>query len=139
MPRCGVEELNAATAELDGLAHDPDLREALALLLLDVAEKLGLTDEEVLQLRSLKEVKMSLLQRAEKWTQEWMAEGEVKGEARGQRLGKAGALKDLASHRFGELSTETVERIDRADVETLDIWFRRCLDASHLENTFDAE
>ena len=73
---------------------------------------------------------MSLLQRAEKWTQEWKAEGEVKG----RRLGKAEALKDLASHRFGELTAQTIAQIDRADVDTLDRWFHRCLSAASLDD-----
>ena len=50
---------------------------------------------------------MSLIQRAEKWTQQWKAEGKAEGmaegEARGQRLGMAKTLKNLAQRRFGDL------------------------------------
>ncbi len=75
---------------------------------------------------------MSLLQRAEKWTQQWMAEGEAKG----QRLGMARTLKNLVQRRFGDLPDQAVDRIDRADVDTLERWSYRVLDATVLEEVF---
>ena len=78
---------------------------------------------------------MSLLQRAERWTQEWMAEGEAKGE----RLGMARTLKNLVQRRFGDLPDWAVDRIDRADVDTLERWFYRVLDATALDDVFRDE
>ena len=83
---------------------------------------------------------MSLLQRAEKWTQQWMAEGKKEGKkegkAEGQRLGMARTLKNLARRRFGDLPDWAVDRIDRADVDTLERWSYRFLDATVLEEVF---
>jgi hypothetical protein len=79
---------------------------------------------------------MSLLQRVEKWPKQWMAEGRAEGKAEGRRLGKAETLKNLVSHRWGELPAWAVDRIDRADVDTLDSWTYRVLDATALEDVF---
>jgi hypothetical protein len=97
-----------------------------------VAVKLELSEEEIPRVRNLEEVRMSLLQRAERWTQEWMAEGEAKG----QRLGMAKTLKNLVQHRFGDLPDWAVDRIDRADVDNLDRWFSCALDATALQHVF---
>ena len=114
-----VEELEAVIEELEGLIEDPDLEH-----------------EEIPPMTNLREVKMSLLQRAEKWTQEWYAEGEAEGEVKGRRLGKAEALKALMRRRFGELSSQMIDRIDRADVDTLDTWLDRFVTAGQLEDIF---
>lgn len=91
---------------------------------------------------------MSLLQRAEKWTQQWMAEGKKEGKKEGmaegkkegkkegRRLGKAETLKNLLQRRFGDLPDWAVDRIDRADVDTLERWSYRILDAAGLEGVF---
>ena len=83
---------------------------------------------------------MSLLQRAERWTQEWKAEGRAEGmaegRAEGRRLGKAEILKNQAQRRFGDLPDWAVDRIDRADVDTLERWSYRILDATALDDVF---
>jgi len=86
---------------------------------------------------------MSLLQRAEKWTQQWMAEGMAegmaKGKAEGQRLGMAKTLKNQVQRRFGDLPDWAVDRIDRADVAALERWTYRVLDATSLKNVFQGD
>jgi len=134
-----VEELQVVVEELDELIDDPGLARDLAELLGEVAAKLKLSEEKIPRFKSLEEVRMSLLQRAEKWPKQWMAEGEAKGEARGRRLGKAETLKTLASRRWGELPAWADERINRADVDTLDRWTDRFLDATALKEVFQAE
>jgi len=62
---------------------------------------------------------------------------ERRGVKKGLRLGKAETLKNLATHRFGELPAEVAERFDRADVETLDRWLTKLLDAERLGAIFD--
>ncbi len=83
---------------------------------------------------------MSLLQRAEKWTQQWMAEGEVKGKAEGkaegQRLGMARTLKNQVQRRFGDLPDWAADRVDRAGVDTLERWSYLVLDARVLDDVF---
>ena len=118
--------------ELEEVVDDPGLSEDIASLLRDLAVKLDLKDEEIPQVRNLEEVKVSLLQRAEKWTQQWMAEGVVKG----RRLGMADSLKHLVQRRLGDLPEWAADRIDRADVDTLEQWFDRVLDADVLEDVF---
>ncbi len=135
-----VAELQAALDELEEIVDDPELAEDIALLLGDVAVKLNLREDEIPRVETLEEVRMSLLQRAEKWTQQWMAEGEVKGKAEGkaegQRLGMAKTLKNQAQRRFGDLPGWAIERIDRADVDTLERWSYRVLDATVLDDVF---
>ncbi len=135
-----VEDLQIVVEELEAVVDDPELAEHVASLLGDVADKLKLSDEETPRFRNLEEIRMSLLQRAEQWPKQWMAEGEKKGEKKGRRLGQAKTLKTLARHRWGDLSDSAIERIDRADVDTLDHWTCRLLVVERLEDIFqDAE
>ncbi len=127
-----VEELQIVLDELEGVVDDPGLAKDIASLVSDVAIKLDLSDEEIPRVRTLEEVRMSLLQRAEKWTQQWMAEGEAKG----QRLGMARTLKNLVQRRFGDLPAWAADRIDRADVDTLERWSYLVLDATVLNDVF---
>jgi predicted transposase YdaD len=139
-----VADLELVLDELKEVVDDPGLARDIALLVSDVANKLELREEEIPRFENLEEVRMSLLQRAEKWTQQWkaegMAEGEAKGlakgEAKGRRLGMAKTLKNQAECRFGDLPDWAVDRIDRADVDTLERWSYRVLDATVLEGIF---
>lgn len=88
---------------------------------------------------------MSLLQRAEKWTQQWKEEGLAEGRAEGRaeglaegrvegsRLAAAKILKSQLQLRFGDLPSPVIDRIDRTDVDTLERWAYRVLDAGSLE------
>jgi len=130
-----VEELQIVLDELEEVVDDPGLAQDIASLVSDVAIKLDLSDEEISRFKTLEEVRMSLLQRAEKWTQQWMAEGE----ARGRRLGMAKTLKNQVERRFGDLPDWAVGRIDRADVDTLERWSYLVLDATVLEDIFQED
>ncbi len=125
-----VAGLERVLDELKGVVEDPGLARDITSLVNDVATKLELSEDEIPQAENLEEVRMSLLQRAEKWTQQWMAEGEAKG----QRLGMARTLKNQLQRRFGDVSDQAVDRIDRADVDTLERWSYRILDATVLED-----
>jgi len=137
-----VAELQVALDELEGIVDDPDLAWDIASLVSDVAIKLDLGEEEIPQVKNLEEVRMSLLQRAERWTQQWMAagrdegkaEGRAEGRAEGQRLGMAKTLKNLIRRRFGAPPAWADDRVDRADVDTLERWTYRVLDATSLED-----
>ena len=135
-----VEELRMVLDELSGVVEDSGLAHDIASLVSDVAIKLELEDDELPTARTLEEVSMSLLQRAEKWTQEWMAEGEAKGmakgEVKGEAKGMARTLKNLVQRRFGDLPAWAVERVDRADVETLERWSYLVLEARVLDDVF---
>jgi hypothetical protein len=60
------------------------------------------------------------------------ADGLAEGEARGEARGKAEALLKLLFHRFGELPQDVEATVRKADVQTLDRWFLRILEAKSL-------
>lgn len=147
-----VEELTAVFEELEELrqlADNPELAEDIRLLLHDVAIKLDLKGQE-LPSTTLEEMRMSLLERAEKWTQQWFAEGLAAGKAeglatgkaegleKGQRLKTVEILRTLLEQRFGDLPLWVVDRISRADVATLDSWVLNVLTAERLEDVVGA-
>ncbi len=51
----------------------------------------------------------------------------------------AKTLKNQVRHRFGDLPDWAVDRIDRADVDTLERWAYRVLDATVLEDVFPGD
>ena len=104
----------------------------------DLAIKLNLNAEELPRFETLEEVRVSLLQRADKWTQQWLDEGREegleKGREEGNRLGMAKVLKQQLQHRFGDLPNWAKDTVDRADVDTLQSWAFRVLEATTLED-----
>ena len=132
-----LADLEAVLDEMDGLVADRELEEDLALLWSSVVGKLARGGETVPKLRTLQEVRNMLEQRVAKWPQQWMEQGRQEGRQEGRREGEANVLKRLARQRFGELPLWAVERLDRADVDTLDRWSQRLLDAESLEDVFD--
>ena len=72
-----------------------------------------------------------LEQRVARWPQQWLEQGRQEGEVN--------LLKSLARHRFGDLPHWAVERLDRADVGTLERWSHRLLDAESLEDVFEED
>ena len=77
-----------------------------------------------------------LAERAVKWTEQWLEEGRKEGRKEGLRLGMVEVLRKQATQRFGDLPAWAVERLDRADVDTLERWSGRLLDAERLEDVF---
>jgi hypothetical protein len=67
----------------------------------------------------------------------WERRALKKGLEKGHREGKAELLKSLARHRFGEFDEDIVRRFDKADVDTLDRWSHRLLDARNLAEVFE--
>lgn len=65
---------------------------------------------------------------------EGLAAGEARGEAKGEAKGKAETLLRQLSHRFGELPDDVEQCVRKADVETLDRWALRILDAKSLKD-----
>ncbi len=64
-------------------------------------------------------------------------EGLQEGRREGQREGlKEGLLKLLAT-RFGALPEETRERVGKATLEEIDLWFDRALAGASLGEVFD--
>ncbi|HEX9731963.1 MAG TPA: Rpn family recombination-promoting nuclease/putative transposase [Thermoanaerobaculia bacterium] len=140
-----VAELEVVVDEVMGLVDDPEVETDIALLISSIAGKLAPKDEKVPRFRTLQEAKNMVHERVAKWPKEWLKQGRQEGMQKGMqegmqkgmRQGKAELLKAQASHRFGELPVWAVERFDRADVDTLDRWSHRLLDARRLEDVFD--
>ena len=65
-------------------------------------------------------------------------EGRVEGEARGIAKGEAKSLTRLLERRFGPLPAAIKSRIDGADLNQLDAWIDRVLDAKSLDAMFAA-
>ncbi|MFT3660238.1 MAG: hypothetical protein QM809_02230 [Gordonia sp. (in: high G+C Gram-positive bacteria)] len=56
--------------------------------------------------------------------------------AEGETKGRAAALIEILTHRFGELDPEARTRIESADLDRLHTWTRRQWDATRLEDVF---
>ena len=63
--------------------------------------------------------------------------GEARGEARGRALGERQVLRRLLAHRFGTLPAEVDARLEAADVEAMERWAERLLDAPTLDDVFN--
>ena len=73
---------------------------------------------------------------AEAWLEQGRAEGLVEGKAEGLAEGKAATLTRLLEQRFGSLPREVAPRIAAADLDELDTWLDRVLDAVTLDDVF---
>lgn len=69
--------------------------------------------------------------------EQWKAEGMALGKAEGLREGQARTLLRLLERRFGSVSESVRERVATADIDTLDRWFDRGLDAPTLDTVFE--
>ncbi len=132
-----LSELEVILNEIEGLVDDEELEQDIALLVSSVVGKLALEGEKIPRLRSLQEVRDMLEERVARWPKQWLEQGRQEGLETGYRKGRVKVLRDQASHRFGELPKWAVERFDRADVDALDRWSFRLLDARRLEDVFD--
>ena len=65
-----------------------------------------------------------------------LAAGKAEGLAAGEALGKADTLRTFLIRRFGPLPADVRARIDAADLDQLDAWLDRLLDAPTLEAVF---
>lgn len=72
------------------------------------------------------------------YEQELVLNAEARGEARGKAQGEAhlarATLRSLLSKRFGPLSPEVLERIDRAALPQLQVALESILDIGSLED-----
>lgn len=81
----------------------------------------------------LLEMKTMISTLGESWKREWLAEGEALGEAKGT----ARALVGLLVNRFGSLPSPLQTRIQTADLQSLESWFDRAINAPNLSAVFD--
>ena len=76
-------------------------------------------------------------QRIERITQGLRLEGRKEGEQIGIRKGELAVLRRQLERRFGKLTPEAIERLERADVDQLLEWSDRVLTAAKLDEVFD--
>jgi len=68
---------------------------------------------------------------------EGKAEGVQVGEANGLRKGKVDSLLVMLEQKFGPLPPELLEKIEDADLATIEVWFRRGVLAANLDEVTD--
>jgi hypothetical protein len=78
-------------------------------------------------------MKSMLATQFDAWREQWVAEGEAKGKAEG----KAEALICLLAERFGAVAPSWQKRIRRAELATLERWFKRAIVAPNLPSVFN--
>ncbi|MGC4243560.1 MAG: hypothetical protein QM686_15025 [Herbaspirillum sp.] len=64
------------------------------------------------------------------------AEGEARGRAEGEARGRAETLLELLSIKFAQVPDETERRVRTASSNQLEVWTRRLLAASTLDEIF---
>ena len=62
--------------------------------------------------------------------------GIEKGMQQGLQQGEAALIERQLNRRFGQLSAETLARLQTATLEQLEQWSCNILDAKHLEDVF---
>jgi hypothetical protein len=85
----------------------------------------------------LLEMKTMIARLGETWKPEWLAEGRAQGRAEGTANGTAKSLIGLLVNRFGPLPSPLQTRIQTADLQSLECWFGRALNAPDLSAVFD--
>jgi hypothetical protein len=65
-----------------------------------------------------------------------LEEGLEKGLAKGRLEGEGSTLRRLLIHRFGPLPQNVLDRLARADVQQIETWFDRGIDAKSLDEVF---
>ena len=78
---------------------------------------------------SLEVKTMSLAETIGEWKQEWLAEGKVQG--------TADALIALLAGKFGAIEPSWREQIRKAELATLEHWFKRAINAPDLPSVFN--
>ncbi len=163
-----LEQLKTVIEEVRQLVEteEKELDTDFALLVSSILGKLARQGENVPNVSTLMEARNMLAERAAKWTEQWLQEGLEKGRQEGMqkgrqegmqkgrqegmqegrqegmqkglRLGMVEILKKQMKQRFGELPLWAVEQLERADVDTLEDWSSRLLEAGRLEDIFDS-
>src|SRR5690606_35067047 len=99
-------------------------------------------------MQALQEVDDLLAERVQQWYREHEERGLAKGMEKGMEKGRQEGLVEgrsaearlilsrLLARRFGEMATKRLEHIKSADIDTLEKWTDRVLDATTPEDIF---
>ncbi len=139
-----VEDLDQAAVELRATLGPGDEELAMAFVTFineAILPKLTPKGERAPRIEDLQEVPTMVTQRIERITQGWLLEGKEEGRKEGEQIGiRKGELTMLRrqlKRRFGELPSEAVERLERADIDLLLEWGDRVLTAANLDEVFE--
>jgi len=73
------------------------------------------------------------------WVQAYIDQGKAEGEAKGEAKGRREMLARQLRRRFGEVRGDIAERIRAANIDQLDDWSERFVDAKTFEDIFGAD
>lgn len=131
-----IDELN------EWLQGEPELRRLFAIWIRALLLRRNKGAWALPKVQDLKELRMGLAEKVERWAKEHEQRGEQKGRAEGLAEGAQQAqtliLQRLLARRFGELSPQILTKIQHASLRQVDAWIDRVLDAPTLEAIFDA-
>ena len=80
---------------------------------------------------------MYLAKRFAAWDRKMERKGERKGEKKGELKGLQNTLSKLLEKRFGPIDAQTDQRIKKANLEQLDEWVLRSVDARTVSEVFE--
>lgn len=98
------------------------------------------SEPEIRNVDDLLELKSMLHETVKNWPKQWLAQGREEGREEGRQIGRREGERDIVArqleHKFGSLDAAVEARLDRADLDTLQAWSERLLDASTLEEVW---
>ena len=134
------------------VAGNPELERAFTIWIPDVLSNRSGGALGLPEVKSLKELTMTIDQRFEVWAkgheqrglergllegeQKGRQEGRQEGEQKGRQEGKQSLLQKLLTNRFGPLPEAVLEQIRSASSEQIDAWADRVFDATSLDEVF---
>ena len=123
----------------DALQHNPVLQDQFAVYIRDTVAGAALDElEEKLAGTRAGQTEGIVGTIMEKLRAEGEAKGRAEGVAEGEAKGEAKSLTRLLERRFGPLPAAVKARVDGADLDQLDVWLDRVLDAKNLNAVFGA-
>ncbi|MDO4232246.1 MAG: Rpn family recombination-promoting nuclease/putative transposase [Lautropia sp.] len=138
-----IDELN------EWLQGEPELRRLFAIWIRALLLRRNKEAWALPKVQDLKELRMGLAEKVERWAkeheqrgeqrgrQEGLREGLEKGQAEGAQQAQTLILQRLLARRFGELPPQILGKIQHASPGQVDTWIDRVLDAPTLEAIFD--
>ena len=116
------------------------LREEFLIWLKRVILPRRFPEAKIKELRDLEELRTMLEETVEGWTREWEAQGYRKGLETGLKTGLGDGARHLflrlLDAKFGAPSEEVRQRVVAADLEQVERWSERLLDARTLDALF---
>lgn len=129
------QDLRAMVGALVAWLQAPEqvgLRRAFTVWIKRVLLPARLPGVELPEVVDLQEVETMLSERVLEWMEQWKQEGVEEGRQEGERR----VLQRQLARRFGPLPDGVASRLGQADLEQLEVWAERVLDAGTLEEVF---